>query len=268
MRPIGRSSSSSPTSLRPALRLLISNQGTQHQRLIDYLQRLLEDAAAAGASSFDLEAADLAYVLVRIGESYLWREFITGDEPDAGKAATVAGAARLTANLSRSDRGRVGGCSNGRSEPGGRELGRRTHPWRWKVRPASGAFAELPVTWATRAERSEGATSPRSCSPRPTPRVPAWPSPTASPRPATTDIRSAPAPWSSSCRARAYHATIEVRGGAKGISEDEFVRLATEAKDGCPDLASAKGQRRAETGSSAGLGPYARRRGRVSRGRK
>ena len=28
------------------------------------------------------------------------------------------------------------------------------------VRPASGAFAELPVTWATRAERSEGATSP------------------------------------------------------------------------------------------------------------
>jgi len=29
-----------------------------------------------------------------------------------------------------------------------------------KVRPASGAFAELPVTWQTRAERSEGATSP------------------------------------------------------------------------------------------------------------
>lgn len=73
-----------------ALRLLISNQGTQHQRLIDYLQRLLEDAAAAGEIELRLEAADLAYVLVRIGESYLWREFITGDEPDAGKAATVA----------------------------------------------------------------------------------------------------------------------------------------------------------------------------------
>ena len=29
-----------------------------------------------------------------------------------------------------------------------------------RVRPASGAFAELPVTWQTRAERSEGATSP------------------------------------------------------------------------------------------------------------
>jgi AcrR family transcriptional regulator len=73
-----------------ALRLLISNQGTQHQRLIDYLQRLLEDAAAAGEIELRLEAADLAYVLVRIGESYLWREFITGDEPDAAKAATVA----------------------------------------------------------------------------------------------------------------------------------------------------------------------------------
>ena len=28
--------------------------------------------------------------------------------------------------------------------------------------------------------------------------------------------------------------TLTVRGGAKGISEEEFVRLATEAKDGCP----------------------------------
>ena len=28
--------------------------------------------------------------------------------------------------------------------------------------------------------------------------------------------------------------TLTVRGGAKGISEDEFVKLATEAKDGCP----------------------------------
>jgi lipoyl-dependent peroxiredoxin len=28
--------------------------------------------------------------------------------------------------------------------------------------------------------------------------------------------------------------TLTVRGGAKGISEADFVKLATEAKDGCP----------------------------------
>ena len=34
-----------------------------------------------------LEAPDLAYVMVRVGESFIWREFITGDEPDLGRAA-------------------------------------------------------------------------------------------------------------------------------------------------------------------------------------
>jgi AcrR family transcriptional regulator len=71
-----------------ALRLLTSNQGAQHQRLIDYLRRLLEAAATAGEIQLRLGAADLAYVLVRVGESFIWRE--SGDEPDAAKAAAVA----------------------------------------------------------------------------------------------------------------------------------------------------------------------------------
>ena len=73
-----------------ALRLLTSNQGVQHQRLIDRLRRLLEAAAAAGELNLRLEAADMAFVLVRLGESFIWREFITGEEPDAVKAVQVA----------------------------------------------------------------------------------------------------------------------------------------------------------------------------------
>jgi len=73
-----------------ALRILTSNQGVQHQRLIDYLRRQLEAAAAAGQLTLRLDAADMAYVMNRVGESFIWREFITGEEPDTAKAAIVA----------------------------------------------------------------------------------------------------------------------------------------------------------------------------------
>ena len=65
-----------------ALRILTSRQGVQQPRLIDALRQRLEAAQAAGELVLRLEAADLAYVMVRIGESFIWREFITGEEPD------------------------------------------------------------------------------------------------------------------------------------------------------------------------------------------
>jgi AcrR family transcriptional regulator len=71
------------------LRLLTSNQGVQHQRLIDHTRRLLETEVAAGRLHLRLDPADLAYVMVRIGESFIWREFITGEEPDVDKAVEV-----------------------------------------------------------------------------------------------------------------------------------------------------------------------------------
>jgi AcrR family transcriptional regulator len=71
------------------LRLLTSNQGVQHQRLIDHLRRMLEAEVEAGHLRLKLDAADLAYVMVRIGESFIWREFITGEEPDVDKAVQV-----------------------------------------------------------------------------------------------------------------------------------------------------------------------------------
>jgi len=50
----------------------------------------LEEAAAAGDLTPRLDPADMAYVLNRVGESFIWREFITGERPDTAKAAVVA----------------------------------------------------------------------------------------------------------------------------------------------------------------------------------
>jgi AcrR family transcriptional regulator len=72
-----------------ALRVLTSSHGVQQRRLIDAVRAVLEEKAAAGRLRLRLDAADLAYVMVRIGESFIWREFITGEEPDVAKAAEV-----------------------------------------------------------------------------------------------------------------------------------------------------------------------------------
>ena len=72
-----------------ALRVLTSRHGVQQQRLIQTLRTMLEERSAAGELTLRLPAEDLAYVMVRIGESFIWREFITGEEPDITRASDV-----------------------------------------------------------------------------------------------------------------------------------------------------------------------------------
>jgi AcrR family transcriptional regulator len=72
-----------------ALRVLTSNHGVQHQRLIAALRAVLEERAAAGYIKLRLNAADLAYVIIRVAESFVWREFITGEESDLARATEV-----------------------------------------------------------------------------------------------------------------------------------------------------------------------------------
>ncbi len=103
------------------------------------------------------------------------------------------------------------------------------------VKPESGAFPELPISWASRAERQHGKTSPEEL------------------------IAAAHASCYcmafSSGLAKAGHkperldtkaeiefvpgtgittATLTVRGHVHGISNDEFQKLAEAAKEGCP----------------------------------
>lgn len=71
------------------LRILTSNRGIAEGRLIDELKKTLEERAAAGHLELKLDAADLAYAIVRISESFIWREFITGEKPDLDRASDI-----------------------------------------------------------------------------------------------------------------------------------------------------------------------------------
>lgn len=72
-----------------ALRVLTSRHGVQQRRLIDALRAVLEEKAGAGQLQLRLDPGDLAYVIVRVSESFIWREFITGEEPDLDRAIDV-----------------------------------------------------------------------------------------------------------------------------------------------------------------------------------
>jgi osmotically inducible protein OsmC len=110
------------------------------------------------------------------------------------------------------------------------------------VKPASGAFPEVPVSWASRTERAAGKTSPEEL------------------------IAAAHAACYcmafSNGLAKAGHevlnlevsaevefvpgtgitsSTLTVSGHVHGISEDEFTQLAEAAKDGCPVSLALKG---------------------------
>jgi osmotically inducible protein OsmC len=111
-----------------------------------------------------------------------------------------------------------------------------------RVKPASGAFAEVPVSWAARTERSAGKTSPEEL------------------------IAAAHAACYcmafSNGLSKAGHevlnldvsaevefvpgtgitsSTLTVSGHVHGINESEFLQLAEAAKDGCPVSQALKG---------------------------
>jgi AcrR family transcriptional regulator len=72
-----------------AMRVLTSSRGVQHPRLIGALRDVLQERAAAGFLTLRLEADDLAYAIVRIWESFIWREFITGEDSDLARGNDV-----------------------------------------------------------------------------------------------------------------------------------------------------------------------------------
>ena len=71
------------------LRILTSNRGVAEGRLIEVLRRTLEKRSNGGHLKLRLDAGDLAYAIVRISESFIWREFITGEKPDLDRASEV-----------------------------------------------------------------------------------------------------------------------------------------------------------------------------------
>jgi AcrR family transcriptional regulator len=75
-----------------ALRILTTRAGTVQARLVGAIDTLLNDEVSPGNLRSPLPLRDLAYLIVRIVESFLYAELITGEEPEIAMAELAVGA--------------------------------------------------------------------------------------------------------------------------------------------------------------------------------
>ena len=72
-----------------ALRLITSKHGPVQARMIAATRELLTEQVQAGALELAFDADTLAYMIIRIAESFIYSDVITGSEPDVDKAVEV-----------------------------------------------------------------------------------------------------------------------------------------------------------------------------------
>ena len=111
-----------------------------------------------------------------------------------------------------------------------------------KVRPASGAFAGLPITWASRAERSEGNTSPEELIAAAHAACYSMALSNGMGKAGLTDIvlqTGAEVEFIPGTGITTI--TLTVRGKAAGMEASQFTELAEAAKEGCPVSQALKG---------------------------
>jgi AcrR family transcriptional regulator len=72
-----------------AMRLLTRHETGFQPRLIDAMHDLLVEQTEAGALSLPVDLREVAYVIVRLIESYTYLDLITGEEPDARRAEPI-----------------------------------------------------------------------------------------------------------------------------------------------------------------------------------
>jgi AcrR family transcriptional regulator len=75
-----------------ALRLLTTKASGFQQRIVDAFEQLLLQEQQASGLRYPLPAHDLAYVVTRIAESFIYSDLIVNETPDATKAAAAIGA--------------------------------------------------------------------------------------------------------------------------------------------------------------------------------
>ncbi len=74
-----------------AMRLLTWRDAGFQPRLIEAVEALLREETARGALDLPVDLHDVAYTIVRIIESYVYLDLITGEEPDAARAESILG---------------------------------------------------------------------------------------------------------------------------------------------------------------------------------
>jgi AcrR family transcriptional regulator len=72
-----------------AMRLLTRHETSFQPRLIGAIQDLLEEEAQAGRLELPVDLHDLAYVIVRLIESYIYLDLITGQDPRTRSAEPI-----------------------------------------------------------------------------------------------------------------------------------------------------------------------------------
>jgi AcrR family transcriptional regulator len=72
-----------------AMRLLTRHDTDFQPRLIAAVEDILRDEAGAGRLDLPVDLHEVAYVIVRLIESYTYLDLITGEEPDARRAEPV-----------------------------------------------------------------------------------------------------------------------------------------------------------------------------------
>jgi AcrR family transcriptional regulator len=72
-----------------ALRVLTSKKGPVQERMIEVARGLLTEQVSAGKLTLVLDVDTLAYLMIRVNESFLYSDVITGSEPDVEKALDV-----------------------------------------------------------------------------------------------------------------------------------------------------------------------------------
>jgi AcrR family transcriptional regulator len=72
-----------------ALRILTSKKGPVQERMIAAARELLTEQAEAGKLELPLDVDTLAYLLIRVNESFIYSDVIAGSEPDVDKAVAA-----------------------------------------------------------------------------------------------------------------------------------------------------------------------------------
>ena len=72
-----------------ALKVLTSKESNVQRRGVEAIRGLLEEQMESGALETPADLEDLAYVIMRIGESFLYSDVIIGSEPDVAKAGQM-----------------------------------------------------------------------------------------------------------------------------------------------------------------------------------
>jgi AcrR family transcriptional regulator len=69
-----------------AMRLMTRHEPGFQPRLIAWIERACREETSAGRLKLPIDLHELAYVVVRMLESYLYMDLITGEQPDAQRA--------------------------------------------------------------------------------------------------------------------------------------------------------------------------------------